>query len=570
MRIALAQLNFTVGAFRANFLKMEQAIDQAKQSRADLLLFTELASTGYPPRDLVNRASFVDENLALLDRVASLSDDRLGIILGFVDRNPTSEGKSLYNAAALCHRGTVAARRYKCLLPTYDVFDEDRYFEPALEVEPVDFRGIKLGLTICEDVWNDPVFWPTRLYHRDPVGDIARQGANLLLNISSSPFNIGKAGLRREMIRQAAMKHGLYFFYVNQVGANDELVFDGHSLGFDPTGQVILRARDFEEDFVWYDVPDEALIPRSSAPGQPGTVRAVSETVVEEAYDALVMGLRDYTRKCGFSSVVLGLSGGIDSALTACLAADALGTDHVAGVAMPSRYSSEHSVTDARDLANTLGIDFQLIPIDPMFQAYLSALDPLFAGLPPGVAEENIQTRIRGAILMALSNKFGWLVLSTGNKSELAVGYCTLYGDMCGGLSVLSDVPKTFVYDLAKFVNRHGPRIPESTILKPPSAELRPGQQDTDELPPYDVLDVIIEAYIERDFDINQIVALGFDRQLVVKVTRMIDRNEYKRRQAAPGLKLTTKAFGMGRRFPIAAEYDPQKARVPAPIENAK
>jgi NAD+ synthase (glutamine-hydrolysing) len=566
VRLALAQLNFTVGAFDANFVKMRDAMAKARAAGADLVVFSELAPTGYPPRDLLSHSGFVEANLAVLDRVARLTDAGLGALVGFVDPNPTKAGKPLHNAVALCHNGRVADRRHKSLLPTYDVFDEDRYFEPAREIAPMAFRGVQLGVTICEDIWNDEDFWPRRLYHRDPVSELVRGGAEVLINISSSPFSLGKADLRGAMIRREAVKHQRYFFYVNQVGGNDELVFDGQSLGFDPEGHLILRAGEFCEDFLVCDVPagaraasagvDDRLATGGAYPADNGRlVRPASATIVEQAYRALVLGLGDYVRKCGFSRAVLGLSGGIDSALTASLAAAALGPANVLGVAMPSRYSSEHSLRDAAALARNLGIGCQVIGIDSMFDAALRTLAPAFGARPADVTEENLQARLRGAILMALSNKFGYLVLSTGNKSELAVGYCTLYGDMCGGLAVISDVPKTLVYQLARYVNNRDEVIPQSTIEKAPSAELRPNQTDQDTLPPYEVLDRIIEAYVERDLDLAGISALGIDPALAREVVSWIDRNEYKRRQAAPGLKITSKAFGVGRRYPIAADH---------------
>ena len=557
MRIALAQLNFTVGAFDANFARMEQAVARAREAAADLVVFSELAATGYPPRDLLLRAGFIDANLALVDRLAALSDDRLGIVAGFVDRNPRAEGKDLCNAVAVCRGGRVIARRHKCLLPTYDVFDEDRYFEPARTVSPVDFRGVRLGVHICEDLWNSADVLPRRLYHRDPIAELAEQGAQLFINLSSSPYDRTKAEVRRRLVRHAARRHGRYFFYVNQVGGNDEIVFDGHSLACDPTGEVVLRGRDFEEDLLVYDVPDGALAAEASGPGVPGVLRRVSDTTTEAAWKALVLGLGDYVRKCGFSRAVLGVSGGVDSALTACLAVEALGPGQLLTVSMPTRYSSDHSLRDARELAANLGVSHRVIDIDAVFQAHLDALAPSFAGTAPDVTEENIQARVRGTVLMALSNKLGAILLTTGNKSELAVGYCTLYGDMAGGLAVISDVPKTLVYELARFANRSGARIPVSTLTKPPSAELRPDQKDTDSLPPYDVLDPIVEAYVERDLSPGAIVELGFDRALVARVTHLVDVNEYKRRQAAPGIRITTKAFGMGRRFPIAARFGP-------------
>jgi NAD+ synthetase len=544
MRVALAQLNFTVGAFDGNYRKMADAAGTATAAGADLLLLSELATTGYPPRDLLSLSGFVAANLALRDRVAALSTDQLGIVVGCAEPNDAPGGKPLFNTAVLCHRGQVIGRHRKTLLPSYDVFDEDRYFEPGLDVAPLIFKGRRLGLTVCEEAWNDPEFWPRRLYPRDPVADLAAQGVDLFVNISSSPFEMGKAAIRRDMIRQHAARHRVPFLYLNQVGGNDELIFDGHSLGFDANGDLLLRAGDFEEAFVVVDVPSAGA----------AQIAPVSATREEEAWHALRLGLRDYVSKCGFTSVVLGLSGGIDSALTAALAADALGPSHVTGIAMPTRYSSDHSLRDAEALARNLGIGYHEVPIDGIFQSYLDALSPVLPG-PPGVAEENIQARVRGAALMAYSNKHGCLLLSTGNKSELAVGYCTLYGDMCGGLAVINDVPKTLVYDLAQHVNRAGEIIPRSSICKPPSAELRPNQTDQDTLPPYEVVDAIVEGYVERGLDRAALVAQGLAPAVVADVIGRIDRNEYKRRQAAPGLRITSKAFGVGRRFPIAADY---------------
>ena len=547
MRFALAQFNFTVGAFDAIFERVADASARARAAGADLLVLSELATTGYPPRDLLNHASFIESNLALRDRIARLSDSQLGILVGAVEPNPAGSGKPLFNAAVLCHRGRIVSRHYKTLLPTYDVFDEDRYFEPGVAVEPMTFKGVRLGVTVCEEIWNDPRFWPQRRYARDPIAELAAAGAEIFVNISSSPFNMGKAGLRREMIRQQAITHRRPFLYLNQVGGNDELIFDGHSTGFDSDGALLLRARDFDEDFLLIDLDT------TRAPQRTSELRDVSASREEEAWKALRLGLHDYTSKCGFRDVVLGLSGGIDSALTAALAADALGPAHVTGVAMPTRYSSDHSLRDAEQVARNLGIGFQIVAIDDIFQSYLDVLKPV---LPASdVAEQNIQARVRGAVLMAFSNSIGSMLLSTGNKSELAVGYCTLYGDMCGGLAVISDVPKTLVYDLARFVNRKGEIIPTSSITKAPSAELRPNQTDQDTLPPYEIIDRVIEAYIERDEDIAAIARSGLDRQVVEDIVRRITLNEYKRRQAAPGLKITSKAFGIGRRFPIAAEY---------------
>jgi NAD+ synthetase len=551
MRLTLAQLNFTVGAFDANFERIRAAVEQARASGSDLVVFSELAATGYPPRDLLTHAGFVDRNLALVDRVAALSSGRLGILIGFVDRNPSSQGKPLFNAVALCRSGRVVERRCKSLLPTYDVFDEDRYFEPARDVSPMTSGGVKLGVTICEDVWNDRDIWPRQLYHRDPVCEVADAGAQILINISASPFRLDAPDIRRRLVAQEAVKHGQYFLYLNQVGGNDELVFDGHSIGVAPDGATILRAAEFEEHVVTIDVP----VGGDGTP-PPEPVRQPAEQSVEAtAWRALVLGLRDYTLKCGFSKTVVGLSGGVDSALTACLAASALGARNVRGVAMPSRYSSAHSLADADALAQALGIDYQVIPIEPVFQSYLDVLGPVLGDGPLGATEENLQARIRGATLMALSNRHGSLLLSTGNKSELAVGYCTLYGDMCGGLAVISDVPKLLVYRLARYVNRNGVVIPERTLTKPPSAELRPDQKDTDSLPPYEILDPIVAAYVERELEAPAIVQLGFDPAVVADVLRRIDGSEYKRRQAAPGIKISSKAFGVGRRYPVAAKY---------------
>jgi NAD+ synthase (glutamine-hydrolysing) len=556
MRFLLAQLNFTVGAFDQNLAKMADALAHGRAQGADLVVFSELAITGYPPRDLLRHERFVDRNLEVLDQLAALTADGPAALVGFVDRNTSLPGKALHNAVALCASGRVVARRYKSLLPSYDVFDEDRYFEPAREVEPIAFGSVRLGVTICEDVWNDRDFWPVRLYRRDPVEELARQQVDLFINISASPFALEKSALRRRLVRQAAVTHGRYFLYLNQVGGNDELVFDGHSIGIGPTGDEVVRGRSFEEDLILCDLPIGRTEVHAPAPLPP---RAT--TVEEEAYGALVLGLRDYVRKCGFTRAVIGLSGGIDSALTACVAADALGASNVAGIAMPSRYSSKGSVDDAEALARNLGIGYHLVPIEGIYQSYLEAVTPLFEGRPADTTEENLQARARGAVLMAYSNKFGAILLTTGNKSELAVGYCTLYGDMAGGLAVISDVPKTLVYRLSNYVNREREIIPASTMTKPPSAELRPDQRDSDSLPPYDILDPIVQAYVEEHLDAEAIVARGYERQTVIDVLRLIDNSEYKRRQAAPGLKISSIAFGVGRRFPVAADYRSLRGR---------
>jgi len=549
MRIAIAQLDFTVGAFDQNFEKTRSAVIDARDQDADLVVFSELATIGYPPHDRLDRPTFVDANLRQLDRIARLSADGPDIVLGYVDRNPSGSGKLLHNSAALCVGGQVVARYHKCLLPTYDVFDEARYFEPGGTARVLHYRGLRLGVSVCEDVWSDPDLDGRSIYHRDPVMELVDGGADILINVSASPFELGKAAQRRDLVRRYAAQSGLHFVYVNQVGANDELVFDGHSIVVDPSGRVVLRARDFSEDLLLYDVPPAA------GESDLGELRDVAECEEAQALSALELGLRDYLAKCGFSQVVLGLSGGIDSAVTAAIAARAIGPENVLGVALPTRYSSELSRTDAEELAANLGIEYRVIPIDDIFQSYLDGLAPSFEGLEEDVTEENIQARIRGGVLMALSNKSGRMLLATGNKSETAVGYATLYGDMCGGLAVLSDVPKTLVYRLARYINTSGEVIPKSIITKAPTAELRPDQTDQDSLPPYEVLDRVVEEYVERNASVDEIVALGIDGADVKQVVGLINRAEYKRRQAAPGIKITTKAFGIGRRYPIAADY---------------
>ena len=555
MRIAIAQLDYTIGAFDANLEAMTVAVEKARRETVELVVFTELATIGYPPGDLLERRDFVDRNLAQLELIAHLSDDDLGILVGFVARNGTGTGKGLHNAVALCHRGKVVGRYLKCLLPTYDVFDEARYFESGVDARPLVFKGVRIGVSVCEDVWADPDLDGHSLYHRDPVLELIHRGSQILVNLSASPFELGKAGERRELVQRYAEDSGRFFVYANQVGGNDELVFDGHSMVFDGKGRVVARARDFQEDLLIYDVPDEALKDGKGREAAVGEIREVAESREAEALAALELGLGDYVRKCGFEKVLLGLSGGIDSALTAAIAARALGPDNVLGVAMPTRYSSEGSVTDAGALAANLGIEFKTVQIDDIFQAYLDGLAPVFDGLEEDVTEENIQARIRAGVLMALSNKYGRLLLATGNKSEVAVGYCTLYGDMAGGLAVISDVPKTLVYDLARHLNLEGEVIPESTLTKAPSAELRPEQEDQDSLPPYEILDRIVELWVEEHRTAEEIIADGLDPEAVRQVVGLITANEYKRRQAAPGIKITAKAFGVGRRYPIAAKY---------------
>ncbi len=554
MRIAIAQLNFTIGAFEANLTKIQEAVAEARTEGAELVVLSELATVGYPLVDLVERKDLVDRNLEQLERLAGLSDDDFGLVVGFVDRNRRDEGKALHNAAALLWRGRLAGVVRKCLLPTYDVFDEARYFEPGCGNPLLEFKDVKLGVTICEDAWSDPGLWDRQLYGRDPVLEAAEKGADVLINLSASPFTLGKAETRRDMIRRHAAATGLFFVYVNQVGANDELVFDGHSMIIDGRGCEVVRARDFEEDLLSYDIPADKMGRRAGV-DVPGELRPCIAEPEEQALSALQLGLRDYVQKSGFSKVVLGLSGGIDSALVAAIAARALGPENVVGVAMPTRYSSGHSLDDAEALARNLGIEHRVIPIDSMFQTMLDGLAPEFEDREPDVTEENIQARIRGMVLMALSNKFGYLVLATGNKSEMGVGYCTLYGDMCGALAVISDVSKTWVSRLSRWINRKGEVIPESTLTKAPSAELRPNQEDQDSLPPYEVLDRVLEGWVEERLSVAQLVAEGIDRGVVEKIVRLIDGAEYKRRQAAPGIKISSKAFGIGRRYPIVADY---------------
>ena len=543
MKIALGQINPTVGDFAGNAAKIADFSRRALAAGAGLIVFPELSICGYPPRDLVERPAFVARNQETLDSVAAATRG-IAVLCGLVTPARAETGKSVMNSAALLGDGQVEFLQSKMLLPTYDVFDEQRHFAPAARQELVAFCGKQMALTICEDAWNDKHFWHKRLYGRDPVEELMRAGGNCLVNISASPFHLGKRELRRKMLETIATQYKVPVVMVNQVGGNDSLIFDGSSFVLGPDGRLIAQAASFEEDLVFFD--SEALT---------GEVHPQVEGAEGSAYAALVLGTRDYVRKCGFERVLLGLSGGIDSALTAAIAADAVGAGNVTGVALPGPYSSPSSVQDARTLAANLGIRFEELSISGIFDSFRAALKEVFAGRPEDVTEENIQARIRGDLLMALSNKFGALVLATGNKSELAVGYCTLYGDMAGGLGVISDVPKTLVYRLARYVNARRPVIPQATMEKPPSAELRPNQLDSDTLPPYEVLDAILEAYVVQLRSPTEIIQSGHDEATVQRVVRLIDANEYKRRQAAPGLKVTSKAFGVGRRIPIAQRY---------------
>ena len=542
MRIALAQINTTVGDFDGNAAKILAAYRRGVDEGAELVVCPELAITGYPPRDLLLKNGFIAANLAVLDRLTAATG-KTGLLVGYVGENQKRPGRAATNSVALLADGVVLASRAKSLLPTYDVFDEDRYFEPAESNTPVLFHGRQLGLTICEDCWNDEGFWRDRRYRRNPAADLVQAGAELLINVSASPWHIGKHATREAMLASLALKTRRPIFYCNLVGGNDELIFDGTSLVLDADGRVAARGKSFEEDLL---MVDSDVLADATAP---------TSADEEFLHHALVLGLRDYLHKCGFKSAVLGLSGGIDSAVVACLAVAALGAENVRGVSMPSQFSSQGSLDDARALAERLGIRCDVVPIQSAFATLKDGLRAVFAGRSEDTTEENVQARLRGVTLMAISNKFGSLVLTTGNKSELAVGYCTLYGDMCGGLAVISDVPKTMVYRLARWINREREIIPLASITKPPSAELRADQTDQDSLPPYDELDAILEAYVVEGRATADIIAGGFKAETVQRVVRLIDANEYKRRQAAPGLKVTTKAFGVGRRIPIAQRY---------------
>ena len=545
MKIALGQINPTVGDFSGNAAKIIDYSLRARANGAGLILFPELSVCGYPPRDLVERPSFVTRNRETAERIA-LETRGIAVICGLVTPANSETGKSVMNSAALLQDGKIAFLQSKMLLPTYDVFDEMRNFAPARSQELFPFCGNRMALTICEDAWNDKLFWPKRLYTVDPVEALIRAGGNFVLNISSSPFWIGKRELRRDMLVSIVRQYKVPVALVNQVGGNDSLVFDGSSIVLTPEGKTVAQGKSFEEDLIYFDSKTLTGDMHEQIAGEEASV-----------YAALVLGTRDYMRKCGFQKAIIGLSGGIDSALTAVIASDAIGSENVIGVGMPGPYSSKGSINDARALAKNLGIRFELLPIDGVFEAYRLTLRDVFAGCKEDVTEENIQSRTRGTLLMALSNKFGAIVLSTGNKSELGVGYCTLYGDMVGGLAVISDVPKTLVYRLSYYANSRRAVIPAATLEKPPSAELRPNQKDTDFLPPYETLDAVLEDYVEEMHSAEQIAAdHRFDIGLVRRIVGMVDRAEYKRQQAAPGIKISPKAFGYGRRIPIAAKNE--------------
>ena len=550
MKIALAQIDPTVGDFRGNTAKILEFTRRAKAGGAELVVFPELAICGYPPADLLEKPAFVARCGEALDEIArATAGDSIAVVAGYVTPAPAGTGKHVMNSAALLRGGRVEFTQSKMLLPFYDVFDEQRYFAPATRQRICELNGKPVALTICEDAWNDKSFWENRLYQVDPVEELMKQGAKLILNISASPWWRNKRALRREMLAAIAVRHRVPVAMVNQVGGNDSLVFDGSSVAIGPDGRVIAQAKSFEEDLVLVDV--DGADPDALA----GNCRTETEDEDAAMLEALTLGTRDYVRKCGFSRAVVGLSGGIDSALVAAIAARALGPENVTTLGMPSPYSSQGSIDDSRKLAANLGIRYETIRIDEIFAAFNQGLAGVFAGRAPDIAEENVQSRIRGALLMAFSNKFNALVLTTGNKSEMSTGYCTLYGDMVGALAVIGDVFKTRVYDLCRCVNAERETIPRAILEKPPSAELRPGQKDTDTLPPYEVLDPILEAYVEH-YETPEAIAgdRGLDPEMVHRVVEMVERSEYKRQQAAPVLKVTPKAFGMGRRFPIAVK----------------
>ena len=547
MKATIAQLNPTVGDIEGNLQRLIEILSDLN-GKTDLLIFPELYIVGYPPQDLLERSWFINKVNQAINRLVEESSRYCdtGILVGAPLPTGREYGKGLANTAVLIYKGEKVFIQAKSLLPTYDVFDEARHFDPAPEVGVIRFKDEALGISICEDAWNDPdLWWGSKFYEKDPISVLIESGATLLVNISASPFYLGKEELRYRLIRDHARKHRVPFVFVNQVGANDELIFDGGSMAFDKAGNAIHRSPYFEEEIKTVDLND------------PGTLKlSKSRPPIELLYSALTLGIKDYLRKCSFQKVVIGLSGGIDSALACCLAVDALGKENVLGISMPSPYSSVGSVEDSKILAHNLGIEFKIVPIDTIFESYLNTLAGHFIKKETDTTEENLQARIRGNILMAFSNHYGSLALSTGNKSELAVGYCTLYGDMSGGLSVISDVPKTIVYELAEFVNRNGERIPRAIIDKAPSAELKPDQKDQDTLPPYPVLDRILQCYIEEGYSVDEIINLNFDPETVKWVARTVDQNEYKRRQAAPGLKVSSKAFGGGRRMPLAKKLD--------------
>lgn len=545
MKIALVQINPVIADFKHQFDCIVAQARHARMAGCDLAVFPEMALCGYPPRDLLEQRAFIEANRSCLERLIDAVRG-IGVIVGLVAENPEKTGKTLHNSAVLFENGRLLHQVNKQLLPTYDVFDERRHFEPGAPGLPFTYKGHRLGLTICEDAWNDKDIFRRQLYDADPVAQLAGEGADLIINVSASPFARGKRLFREQMLATAASKHKVPVIFVNQVGGNDHILFDGASAVFDTRGRVIARAVDFDEDHVVFD-----------SVSQKGDVRQVRDSGAPSVLEALVMGTRDYVTKCGFKTCVIGLSGGVDSALTAYIAVQALGAANVAAVFMPSAYTSRDNYEDTRRLAENLGVAYSILPIDDIFSAFLERLVPGADPRNPGITEQNIQARIRGTLLMGISNRDGALVLTTGNKSELAVGYCTLYGDMNGGLAVISDVPKTLVYEICRLINQNGEIIPRRILDKPPSAELKPDQTDQDDLPPYEVIDPILKGYVEEALSPRELAARGFDPDMVAEVLHRVDLNEYKRHQAAPGLKVTAKAFGEGRRYPIAKRFRP-------------
>ncbi|KPA15277.1 NH(3)-dependent NAD(+) synthetase [Candidatus Magnetomorum sp. HK-1] len=536
MKIALAQINPTIGAFDQNVLKIRHFADRAIKDNCDLIVFSEMALTGYPPKDLLEKKDFILKQ-PISQLINEIKD--IGVICGWVEYS----GDHLYNTAVLFENAQILHKSYKRLLPVYDVFDERRYFTPGNECDIIHYKGHNIGLTICEDIWNDSDFFGYSIYELDPVREMIQKGADCIINISASPFHLGKCHLKKRMLETLSQKYNVPFIYVNQVGGNDSIIFDGHSMVYDRTGQIVARAKDFEEDLIFYDTNS-----------QKGLLQKISNSDEETLFKALALGTRDYLHKCGFQKVIIGLSGGIDSALTTAIAVEALGHENVRTVYMPSAYTSKDNGEDTEKLAENYGIKRDVIPIDSIFDNFLTILPQDFDRNSHDLAEQNLQARIRGTILMAFSNKYNSLVLTTGNKSEIAVGYCTLYGDMNGALSVISDLPKAMVYTLSKYINRNKELIPNRIINKAPSAELKPDQKDQDDLPEYSDLDKILKAYIEDNQSVDSIVNMGFNRKLVLDIIRRIYQNEYKRQQAPTGLKVTSKAFGEGRRYPIAHE----------------
>lgn len=552
MKIAIAQLNPIIGDITGNAQQILTVAQQAVQQGVDLLLTPELSLCGYPPRDLLLNPSCVKLMNEQLEDLAKKLPESITVLVGTVARNlhAKKQGeKLLFNSIALLQNNQVKKYFYKRLLPTYDVFDEDRYFESGKDSEYFILDGIKIGVTICEDLWNDEKFWGKRSYEVNPVAELAQLGVDLMINLSASPYCVGKQQLREAMLHHASVYYHIPFIYVNQVGGNDDLIFDGHSVGFDRKGHLVFRAKGFATDLISFEWKKEKNdLSRSN-------ICSLSSSDNEEVFNALVLGVRDYVKKCGFQKVILGLSGGIDSALVATIATFAVGKENVIGVLMPSPYSSDHSIKDAEQLVTNLGITSYRISIETMMASFEEALNPLFAGTESGIAEENLQSRIRGNLLMAISNKFGYLLLSTGNKSEMAVGYCTLYGDMNGGLSVISDVPKTRVFSLCHWLNRHGEVIPKNVLTKPPSAELKPNQLDEDSLPPYAILDDILHRFIHQHQSPEDMINTGHDPEIIHHVIKLVYRAEFKRKQAPPGLKITDRAFGTGWRMPIASRW---------------